>query len=594
MSQGAAGKMRDQQRFGILLVLAGILFVYVAIQSQLPHATFWSNDAGEKLLQVRALVENGALDPAIPYDPLGVEPPGSFEFAPLLPKHAAVVDGRLIPIVHLHFPLLSSLPYRLLGEAGLYVFPIIFSLLTLAALARLAHVCLEGPARLTATLTAGLATPIFFYSLTFWEHTMAMCMATLGIFFLFRAQGSHRLWNAQACVAGCVMAVGGWVRGDVYIMIVAVVAGLALTRCYRVLAVSFVAGVVLGLVPHFLVNLSVYGNLFGPQVTGRVTALGAETTNQGYLVEHWRIVRYLFLARSHDVPINLLCFAVGVAPAAYFIRIKNWTRQSQQWLVAWGVGLLATTAYSSVHIFLLDSPMVAGRDLLGLWMAVPILPFAFAGFRFDTRSEASVFTGFLAVVAGTCLLGFSLGLPSKGGLQWGPRYTLALFPVLILLSFRGYAFLRNQIEDPIWRRAFQLIFVMLILLGAAIQGYGIQILQQKKLASAENARRIEAMAPTAIVTDSWWLPEENADLYDRVPMYQVRDNRRIGSLLKRILLLGEQRVLLVSQRNMASSITKSKALTLLQKDRTNHKDLHFYDLHIFEIGLADAPATDLK
>ena len=111
-----------------LPVLFGILLTYSAIQFQLPHKTFWSNDAGEKLLQVRALIENGPFDPAISYDPLGMEGIGRFRFAPFPRNHMTVQDGRLIPAVPFYFPLLSSVPYRALGEAGLYVFPIVFSI----------------------------------------------------------------------------------------------------------------------------------------------------------------------------------------------------------------------------------------------------------------------------------------------------------------------------------------------------------------------------------------------------------------------------------------------------------------------------------
>ena len=71
------------------------------------------------------------------FRPLGIEPTGSFRFAPLLPNHARVRGDRLVPIVPIYFPLLSSLGYRALGPAGLYVLPALFSLLTLALMARM-------------------------------------------------------------------------------------------------------------------------------------------------------------------------------------------------------------------------------------------------------------------------------------------------------------------------------------------------------------------------------------------------------------------------------------------------------------------------
>ena len=105
----------------LILFIAGI---YAAAQARLPHHTFWSNDGGEKLVQVKSLIENNFSTITLPYDRLGVEPAGSFEFAPFYPVHARVVHERLVPVVPIYFPLLSSLPYLLWGHAGLYLIPL--------------------------------------------------------------------------------------------------------------------------------------------------------------------------------------------------------------------------------------------------------------------------------------------------------------------------------------------------------------------------------------------------------------------------------------------------------------------------------------
>ena len=121
------------------VLVAVVALVYGVLQLQLPHHAFWSNDGGEKLVQVRSLIDNGAGNPAIPYDRLGVEPRGSFEFAPFYPGHARIVDKKLLPIVPLYFPLLSSFFFRLWGHGGLYVVPLLATLLTLVLLLVLAR-----------------------------------------------------------------------------------------------------------------------------------------------------------------------------------------------------------------------------------------------------------------------------------------------------------------------------------------------------------------------------------------------------------------------------------------------------------------------
>ena len=66
-------------------------------------------------------------------------------------------------------------------------------------------------------------------------------------------------------VAGATVSSYRWV-------IIAALVGFAVTRRSRLHGPSFILGVGVGLVPFFLLNHYVYGNLFGPQVTINVAA----------------------------------------------------------------------------------------------------------------------------------------------------------------------------------------------------------------------------------------------------------------------------------------------------------------------------------
>lgn len=565
-----------------LSVLFGILLIYSAIQFQLPHKTFWSNDAGEKLLQVRALVENGPFDPAIPYDPLGMESSGRFRFAPFPRIHMTVQDGRLIPAVPFYFPLLSSVPYRVLGEAGLYVFPIVFSIVALALLGMMTR---EYP--LLVLVAAGLASPIFFYSLTFWEHTMAMCMVTSGFFLVHLSWSSRSFWNPRLFAAGAIMVVGAWVRSEIYIVIIAALVGFAVTRRSRLHVPSFILGVGVGLVPFLLLNQYVYGNLFGPQVTINVPAAtkgGAPL--EGLLRVNGDVIRYLFLTYVADIRLSLVCFFAAVVPVLYFGFVERWSRVQQRLVLLWSFAIVLSIAFTFAHFFTLHQPMNATLDMLGLWASLSILPFAFVQPRSKPRSAEDEFFFFLFIVTVTCLVGFALGLPSVGGLQWGPRYALALFPILVLLSVRGYAHLTRQMGTRVLKRSFQLSFLALVLLGICIQGFGIRLLAQKKEASAENNRRVESIAPGAIVTDVWWFAEESADLYERIPMYQHPNAVQAARLADVILDAGQQNVLLVSRRDLRGVVEKHPRLELGRIDRTRHKGIRMFEIQLLEVRRA--------
>lgn len=154
-------------KYSGLLTLLFISCVYLIIQAQLPHHTFWSNDGGEKLVQIKALIGNGFTSPALPYDQLGLEQKGSFAFAPFYPGHASVIDDRLMPVVPLYFPLLSSIPYMLWGHTGLYLIPLLCSIVTLYCLYSVGSKIFDTSSTILLIISAGLASPIFFYGLLF-------------------------------------------------------------------------------------------------------------------------------------------------------------------------------------------------------------------------------------------------------------------------------------------------------------------------------------------------------------------------------------------------------------------------------------------
>ena len=78
------------------------------------------------------------------------------------------------------FAVPSSFPYRLFGDPGLYLLPLAAGLLTLPAVWSLAGM-LSGARVGRAVPLASLGTPLWFYSLTFWEHTPAACLAVWSV-----------------------------------------------------------------------------------------------------------------------------------------------------------------------------------------------------------------------------------------------------------------------------------------------------------------------------------------------------------------------------------------------------------------------------
>jgi hypothetical protein len=128
-----------------------------------------------------------------------------------------------------------------------------------------------------------------------------------------------------------------------------------------------------------------------------------------------------------------------------------------------GAALFELRTYSSLHGLGLAAPWM----VFSTWVARTKFE---AGLRFW-----SMLTGFacLAFLAASFLLGWE----GQGGLQWGPRYALPLFPLLAICTTFG---LREAwwIDDgPTFRRSLmRSASIILILLGIGLQVRGIALM----------------------------------------------------------------------------------------------------------------------
>lgn len=565
-----------------ILLLVTVALLYGFLQWQLPHQAFWSNDGGEKLVQIKALVASRFASPAIPYDPLGLAPAGSFEFAPFLPGHARVVDGRLLSVVPVYFPLLSALPYSLWGHGGLYLLPLLSTLLTLYSLLLLARKSGDDATAPLIVAAAGLASPLFFYSLTFWEHTLAAGLTTGGILLLHHSccAGSGRI-NGRSIAAAFLMTLAAWLRGEVFVLLLA--CGLAMLCCrgYRRLLPSFILGTAAALLPYVLINHQLYATAASPQLPETGTALQYLAA----LPARWGEVAAYLLTGFVDHPfLNrvLLLLSIGPALPVYFLRQHSSRRDGL--VLAWLVLLCLISLATLGRLFFLDSPMNSSMTILGLFGSLPYLPLALV--RQDTMDpEQKASLRCLALISLLALAGLCLGLPSRGGLQWGPRYALPLVPLLILLAVAGFTRLRQSLARPAARRVCTALFLLLLLTGTGIQAFGVSLLFAKKQVTMTNMEKIRSMTPRVIITDTWWVPEDNGELYGQYPFYAFYSFAQMGRLLTLLASKGEREVLLVSAADYREFIARQPGLALTSFQQTTHPGMSMFNLSLHTIRL---------
>ncbi len=176
-----------------LLSLMAVVVVYTTALIAMPPQGLTHHDTGAKYLQVRNLrLTPSGLDWSINYPARPLDP--QLEFVPFSARqHYVDEQGRIYLQWPIFLGLLTRIPWKLMGFWGLYVVPLLAGVGTAWSTYLLAH-ALGVPRRVAwlAVPLVGFATPVFIYSLVFFEHTLAAMLVTLSLLAAVKATGLPR------------------------------------------------------------------------------------------------------------------------------------------------------------------------------------------------------------------------------------------------------------------------------------------------------------------------------------------------------------------------------------------------------------------
>ena len=213
MSSGQREDRRDSAR----AAAAAALFAFataLAVLLATPDDGFWINDCGNKALVAKRLLETGFRDPHFDHPAVSVDP--SARAFPIAAPFAIERPGGFLSVYPLAYAVLSAPFLAAFGPIGLRL-PAAFGLAACAA----SMVLWLAPAfgrrwALVGGLTLAFATPLFFYGVTLWEHslTVALCLSA---WVLLDRDSPARLF-----AAGWLLASACWLREEIALMGVAV------------------------------------------------------------------------------------------------------------------------------------------------------------------------------------------------------------------------------------------------------------------------------------------------------------------------------------------------------------------------------------
>lgn len=489
---------------GVALAVLLVGAIYVGLLSLLPRDSLWSGDQGAKLVQVVSLLRARLTSLAIPDPSLAYEPDGLFSALPALYTWAR--DGSHYSIFSYPHALATAPPFFLLGYDGLYVVPLLATLGTLTISAALAA-RLELRSVWAVPLLLGLATPLGFYALVFWEHALATLLVAGALLAAIDASGqvegaSGRRW--PLVLAGLLAGLAWWFRAEALWAGPALLVGIAWaspgwrggTAAGGMLRVS--AGLAAALGPLVLFNLALYGTPLGAQVAAN---FGEPDMAPGMTASRLQVAGDLLVGPSQWWPVWLGAWLGAILAATTAPALRPWAVAGLA-LCAAG-GLLATQPY--------DLHWTGAANAATLILLAPL------GLRLYHARPAARLLGGAALVY---TVGVLLSAPNSGGAQWGPRYLLPVLPAAAVLAL---AAARRLIAPAAPGRALA-AGALLILIAACIgtQARGVELLERSLADNQRIVRVVNARPAGLIVTDAPFGPQLLAPLFFERPILYVQ------------------------------------------------------------------------
>lgn len=539
---------------GVSLAFLALVGVGVALgvaSVALPHTGFWHSDEGAKFLQVLNIrLGPDGLDTTIRYPGRALDP--NLEFVPFHPKqyHLDAAAG-----IHLQWPIFLALLtwpfYELLGRAGLYVLPLIGALGACWGSYRLARAVGVPPGWAWAAIPlVGICTPVGFYSWVFFEHTLAVGLVAAAVLLLVSGivSGERR----RLFAAGALLGVAIYLRSELYVLALAV--GIALVwllltapraaervHILRLLAPvgTWAGGLALALLPLWIFYTRTEGTPLPQHATWyfeSAEAPGLRLPPLRYLSHAGLGIIPDFLAgpsaASGGPPLSpwlvgMLLLGLCLVVSGWWLVVRRqWSAVSRQTSVVRREYVIRTTQYAGL---LLISGAAAWAlfepgeytSLHGFLLAAPAVAFALLA-RPGTGREGDALRllgGITAlyIVLHVVLISALSGLGPISRYEWGQRYLLPAYPLLIALALRSIAECgvwsteydgvdRRQPPSRNTQYAICLAFCILALIGAGFLARGWGVLRDAQARAGDWQAAVAVAPDRVLLANDWAVP----------------------------------------------------------------------------------------
>jgi len=543
-----------------------ILPSYVLPFLFLPSRGFWINDGGCKYIQTISLIRNHYSSAAIPWPGESLDP--ELEFQPFAFPFGQKIEGELYGYYSTVFSFLTSWPYRLCGVRGLYLLPLFGGVALLPAVwimaGRLPGAWLGQP---ISVFLVALCSPIWFYSVSFWEQTPAVALISWATVLVL-----HHLERGGLCSLAGASALGAvaiTLRDDQYLLVGALMGVVILQRRnLKATCLAFLIGCCC-LSPLWVSHWLSTGNPLGHHISSVSPLMNGW---QAFLLERWIAFKSLLLDAHIRTPISVLlsgpCLLLWIwRPSKIATQRIDLPRVS----LAWSCLLAIVAAWGHWSA---EAPLDWMMRTNGLFVSAPFLLLGFHRFSSSEWSDDPSFTLLRFPLVFTLLYACLSPATSLVGIHWGSRHLLALFPVMGALagSFLGYRWQKRDWGVLAWTGV-----VCVVVFTFLLQLHSLHLLHQRKSFCEELNRRVAEREEEVVVTVNWYLPQELAMVFFEKCLFLAQTPKEEDLLLDRLRSQGVRRVLRIgtSPRRRSDAITWAR-----MQDEMGFLDLELQSLEL--------------
>jgi len=488
-----------------VLILVSFGYLAILVFAIGPIGGFWCGDQGAKLIQIHSVVERGFVSAKIVYPAEGID--NDRRFSPARGQFVQLPKGTysMFPaaFAFVEAPFLATF-----GMAGLHVPPILATLVIIWAAGKLSSRFLDTGGVVALQFVLAFGSPLLFYSLTVWEHTLATAFVMLGL--LATWVGIERKSVFLGITAGVFLSIAVLFRNETVLALPAIVIATLISskdpRLSRRVLFQIGAGATPLLVALLAFNQIVFGNPLGPHVS---LALNSVWTPAGLdiALHIQQRISWIAMLLIPDRPVWLFLLAATlIIVSALSGRVSGSIRNAllvvvMSGLVILGFGVLLNSGAGLQRTLLMTFPIWTLAVLAGGSANLP--PERVSGHDGGFRQfQAGSFLFWFAVL-------FTIGAVAMrlphGGVQWGPRL---LLPVVPALAIAAAAVVRELFSMgtakglPALRWGTVAAALVLSAAGLYSQYLGLGFLRQSKSQSRFMATTVAAPKANVVISSS--------------------------------------------------------------------------------------------